>query len=342
MKKKTVFIWLAIAIVIIAGCSNRTQTSMMRNVTGKPGELVVVISPDKWNAEPGDVLKALLMQPQYGLPQDEPLLKVINIPKEAYADIFRTSRNIIEVEIGNQVAESSIVFKKDVHAYTQALVVLKAKNNNDFLKLVTENKDRLVGYFLNAEKDRLLLNYSKYHEKAIQQKTEDQFGITMNVPPGFHVDEEKDNFMWMRYDAPEISQGILVYSYPYTHDSTFTSNYMVTRRNLVTKNNVPGPTDGSYMTTEMELPVMYHVFKHNGNYAAEMRGLWKLENDFMGGPFVSLSVLDLLKGRVVTVEGYVYGPNTDKRNYLRQVEAMIYSMKFINQEDMDKLNKQVE
>jgi hypothetical protein len=27
-------------------------------------------------------------------------------------------------------------------------------------------------------------------------------------------------------------------------------------------------------------------------YYAELRGLWKVENDFMGGPFVSLSTLD--------------------------------------------------
>ena len=63
-----------------------------------------------------------------------------------------------------------------------------------------------------------------------------------------------------------------------------------------------------------------------------MRGLWKVQNDFMGGPFVSLTVLDPSKKRVVTVEGNVYAPKNNKRNYIRQLEAMIYSLEFPKQE----------
>ncbi|HNZ72795.1 MAG TPA: DUF4837 family protein, partial [Prolixibacteraceae bacterium] len=77
-------------------------------------------------------------------------------------------------------------------------------------------------------------------------------------------------------------------------------------------------------------------------YAVEVRGLWQVENDFMGGPFVSLSILDVLKRRVVTVEGFVYAPANKKRNLLQQVEAMAYSLKFDKQKDMDKLNVQVQ
>ena len=38
--------------------------------------------------------------------------------------------------------------------------------------------------------------------------------------------------------------------------------------------------------------------------------------------------------------GFVYAPSKDKRNFLRQVEAMIYSLKQNNQADNDKLNQQ--
>lgn len=339
MKKSSLsHLLIFISIVFFISCSNRNQTSMMKGVTGKAGELVLVIEPGLWDAEPGIQLRDLLMQPQYGLPQDEPLLEVINIPKKAFAEIFRTSRNIIVTNIGG--GESGIKYKRDVHAYTQAYVSINAKSNDELVRLIKENGNNILGFFLNAEKDRLKLNYSKYHDVGVKKTIEEHFGIQMNIPPGFRIDEKKDDFMWIRYDAPEISQGLILYSYPYVSDSTFTSNYLVAKRNIFLKSNVPGPTEGSYMSTENQLPVMFNVFKNNGNYAAEVRGLWKLENDFMGGPFVSLSMLDLLNNRVLTVEGYVYGPNTDKRNYLRQVEAMVYSAVFANQADMDKLNKQ--
>jgi len=42
---------------------------------------------------------------------------------------------------------------------------------------------------------------------------------------------------------------------------------------------------------------------------------------------------------VITVEGYVYAPGKDKRNLLRQVEAIVYSVSFTNQKEMDNINK---
>lgn len=85
---------------------------------------------------------------------------------------------------------------------------------------------------------------------------------------------------------------------------------------------------------------MAQSFRLNGNYTVEIRGLWRVEGDFMGGPFVSLSSLDLARKRVVTAEGFLYSPKYDKRDYLRQLEAVIYSLTFNNQDINDKLNKQ--
>ena len=94
------------------------------------------------------------------------------------------------------------------------------------------------------------------------------------------------------------------------------------------------------MQIEPSVPLLFNTFQKDGNYAAELRGLWKIENDFMGGPFVNLSIIDLLKKRVICLDGFVYAPSKNKRNLLRQMEAMIYSVEFTNQEDMNKINKQ--
>ena len=45
----------------------------------------------------------------------------------------------------------------------------------------------------------------------------------------------------------------------------------------------------------------------------ETRGLWKMEHDAMGGPFVSHSRVDTLNNRVVVAEGFVYAPEKMKR-----------------------------
>ena len=203
-------------------------------------------------------------------------------------------------------------------------------------------RNDLIGFFLKAEKDRLKKTYLDSHEKAVYNTMLKEYRIKLHVPIGFNIVKKDSDFVWIRYDTPLITQNILVYTYPYDSDSTFTSKFQLGKRNLIMRKNIPGPIPGSYMTTEMELPIDFNILKHNGNYASEMRGLWKLENDFMGGPFISLSVLDGSRRRVVTIEGNVYAPKNNKRNYLRQCEAMVYSLEFPNQNVNDKIINQLE
>ena len=85
------------------------------------------------------------------------------------------------------------------------------------------------------------------------------------------------------------------------------------------------------MATETEFvpPVVTTKRDFPAGYTAEMRGMWKVVNDFMGGPFVSYTFADSRTGCLVTVEGYYYEPNQKKRNQLLQLEAILYSLKFV-------------
>lgn len=337
--KFTRFLMAVAAFAFMVSCSS-DSTHMHKNITGKAGELVVVISKDSWNGKPGSLIRETLAQSHVGLPQDEPLFDVIDIPHAAFKDIFKSTRNIVRTNISADVTTPSISFNDDVWAYPQATVQIKAKNALQFEKLWSENSEKITSYFLLAEKERITMNYKKIYEKGVFNVLNKNFEVTMKVPPGFKIVEQKKNLLWFKYETPEISQGIVLYTFPYASDSAFTVNYELAMRDSLLKAYVPGPLAGSYMTTEKRFEQTYNVFRHSGNYASEMRGLWRVENDFMGGPYISVSELDVVKQRVITSFAYVYAPSKDKRNLLRQVEAMIYSLKLNNQADNDKLNKQ--
>ena len=66
----------------------------------------------------------------------------------------------------------------------------------------------------------------------------------------------------------------------------------------------------------------------NGRSWIELRGLWEVENDFMGGPFVSYTTLDERTNRLITLDCYVYSPKYGKRNYLRALEHLVYVISF--------------
>jgi hypothetical protein len=61
--------------------------------------------------------------------------------------------------------------------------------------------------------------------------------------------------------------------------------------------------------------------------------MWKVENDYMGGPFVAYTFADARTGNLVTVEGFYYEPNQKKRTPLLQLEAIAYSLKFVEPEE---------
>ena len=56
----------------------------------------------------------------------------------------------------------------------------------------------------------------------------------------------------------------------------------------------------------------------------------------MGGPFVNITQLDEKRNRIVTVEGFVYAPGNDKRDLLQQVEAIIYTLDFTDNQKEQK------
>lgn len=327
---------IIIVSVVLFSCSNN-NTGLHKNVTGKAGDIVVVVSENTWNGEPGKLIRAALSQEHVALPQDEPIFDLINIPREGFKSIFRSTRNILQVSVSPNMDEAGINFKDDVWAYPQATVTITAKNEEEFEKIFNENKNKILSYYLKAEQERLAMGYNKFYEKGIYNVLNEDFNLTMKVPPGFRIVEQKKDFVWLQYDTPEIFQGIVIYTFPYVSDSAFTENYLLKVRDSILKANVSGPTEGSYMATERRIEQVQNITRHKGNYASEMRGLWRVVNDFMGGPYISLAVLDEERQRVVVAYGYVYAPSKDKRNFLRQVQAMIYSLKI----DNEKVNQEL-
>lgn len=327
-------------LFVFQSCKNDAPV-LHTNISGKANDLVVVISEDSWNGKPGELIKGTFAQFQYGLPQEEPLFDIINIPPAAFQKIFKSNRNILQVTVSSTVLKPEMTIKENTWAYPQAVVELKAQNVAQFETLYNENSGKILSYFLQAERKRIAGNYEKFYEKTVYSILERDFGVTMKVPPGFEVAMQKPDFIWYRYETPEISQGIILYTFPYVSDSTFTANYLIAKRDSFLRAYIAGPTEGSYMTTEKRIDPLYKAMEHNKNYTSEMRGLWALENDFMGGPYIALDELDAANQRVVSAFGYVYAPSKNKRNYLQQVEAMIYSLKMNKQAENDKINHQV-
>jgi hypothetical protein len=155
---------------------------------------------------------------------------------------------------------------------------------------------------------------------------ERKFGVRLTMPKGYTLDVDTTNFMWIesrgRVDAV---QGILIYSFDKS-DKELTTDYIFEKRNEFTKKFVPGPTKNSYMVAEDEMVAYRREIKVNDIKIIELRNLWKIENDYMGGPFINYTIINESTNKVIGIDGFVYAPQFDKRDYLRQLEAILTSV----------------
>ena len=173
---------------------------------------------------------------------------------------------------------------------------------------------------------RYASNYTKYEDKTVGERLEKKFGINITIPKGFKIDMDTTDFVWVANDSPAMSQGLLIFSYD-KPDVELTTPYIIAKRNQFTSQFVKGENPNSFMIVEQEVEPFRREIVINKLKVTELRSLWRVEGDFMGGPFVSFTFVDDKKNKVIHADGFVYAPQFDKRDYIRQLEAILNSVK---------------
>jgi hypothetical protein len=258
--------------------------------TGTVNELLIITNDkEQWAGPLGDTIRAFFGAEQVGLSQPEPVFDLVNIADENLSDIFKKYHNIFIADI-----------------------------NPDSTRTISGTN----------------INLWSEPQRVISEIVAKKFGIRPLLPEGFYLAKETPDFMWLRHKVTKAKQdlelGIMIYTMDYHDTIVFDPRHIIRWRNTITLENIPGPSPVSFMkvATENILPVFDTITDFPGGYAVETRGLWEVENDFMGGPFISYTFVDKANNKVITLDGYVYNPNDVKKYYLRELESIFFALKF--------------
>lgn len=295
---------------------------------GSPYELIVVANQPQWEGELGDTLRSVLTAPIPYLQQTEPLFDVLRVTNQGYDNIITRHRNILINNINPEFKETSASVEYDLNASPQVVVTISGPTEQDITKYVSDNREQIVQVLENAERDRDVVYGQKFSVVNLDKLIKDKFGFEMKIPMGYTLRNEGEDFLWISYEYPTASQGLLIYKYPAVDGArSLALDQLVAARNKYAA-KIPGPSEGSYMTTFMDYTPDYRTYRLDGRLWAEMHGLWDVKGDYMGGPFVSYSTVDTATGEVVTIDCYVFSPKLPKRNFVRGVEHLIHNVKF--------------
>ncbi len=327
---------VAAAVIALASCNQKkVQKALLPNISGKAGEVIVVIDKGAWEGAVGITLRDTLAADYPFLPQAEPMYTLVNVAPSGFTNLFKVHRNIILVNINQNVVEPGVVFRHDVWAAPQCVIGVNAPDSETAVNLIKENSRMMVTALEQAERDRVIANAKRFEERAVTPPIEELIGGAPHFPSGYQLKSKNSEFLWVTYAPQYTQQSILAFKYPVVEGEDMMSREsLVTNINAMLERNVPGMFDNTYMTIAPVMQPSVKYMKYKGRDFAEIRGLWDVHNDYMGGPFVAHAFYSKDGKDMIVLLAFVYAPKYDKRHYLRQIESLLYSFEW-KKEDSD-------
>lgn len=322
---------------------------------GPINQLVIIMDQDMWDGPVGDTLRYYYSSAYPILPQPESIFDLRHFtPTDLNKELLRKElRNyfivanlnddtsettqLVAGDLGQEKIrkakeipqEFNTTVGKDKWAKGQ-LVIYQFGNSEDELMQNLKNNFPAIKKRVNkADKEKIDASvYLDGENQSLKREVKEKFGINIRIPSDYIGAISKDNFMWMRREIPEVSSNIIISKYSYKDQSQLTREGIKAIRDSLGRTFISSELPNTYVrVNDIDLPLFVSQTNINGNFAIEARGIWEVVNDFMGGPFISYLILNAKTNELIFIDGFVYAPGKDKRNYMQYLEHIINTTK---------------
>lgn len=356
MRPISFLFYILLAIGFLAGCASESspQYKAKPKAFSKINEISIVADKTIWEGPVGDSLRYYFGAPYLILPSPEPIfdLRYFEAYKIREERIFRTLRNyiflanlndeespttkLIKGDLGDEKVDAARGGKrvntsvgKDKWAIDQNVFYLYSDSEDGLIETIRKSHPALVERFRQIESPRIKATaYQGGNNEDIQIKIKEKFGVNMEIPKGFMVALSEGNMMWLRRETKGVSSSLLMTKVPYKSESQLTQKSIRSIRDTMGGWITSNSADSYMRTNDVDLPMFVEKTDLNGNYAVLSHGIWEMENDFMGGPFVNAAVVNESTGELFVIDGFVFAPGEEKRNLMQYLDMIMETIKF--------------
>ena len=321
--KKLLLIMLSVSLLTSCGDGSKSKRIVSAS-SGNINNLQVIIDSELWLSRIGDELREVFSAEVVGLPQQEPLFSIRQMPPVVFTGFATKNRTILKIE-RDKPADTK--FLKDVYATPQAVVVISGNSAKEIIAEINKHAERIISTFKATEikEKQRRMGKSLLNDKSI----EETLGITIKPPSAYRIAKQEGNFFWLRRDIDNGDANLMIYEMPLdaVSDGENAINDIIKMRDSIGKVHIPGPIEGSYMITEEAYTPFLNTTIIDNKPAFETKSTWEVKDAFMAGPFVNYAVKDEVNNRLIVLEGFVFAPSTSKRDYIFELEAIIRTLK---------------
>lgn len=350
MKKLIVYTF----IFLFTSCTQESISNFKAIPTafGSLNEIVVISSKQIWEGPVGDSVRHYYSSAFPILPQPEPIFNLRHFTAEQLeaepmrkelrnyliladlSDINDGTTKLVQKDVDKlskikNTATNSIV-GKDKWAKGQLLIYQFANNQETLMSNIKKDFNTIQKRIYDADKYKLDGNvYQQGVDENIIKELQTTLFIYLKIPKEYAISIKDENTFWLRKETENISSNILIRKLPYQKREQLSKNGLKEIRDEIGKKYISSQIEGSFMkTNDKDLPIFSYKKTINNKYTIENRGIWEMENDYMGGPYISYLVLNEKKGELLFLDGFVYAPGQDKRELIMYLEHILTTLKW--------------
>jgi len=324
---------LTVFALLMCSCEDEMNKVMKPEASGTPFDLYIVMKDNLLKTELNDTLEAVFEFPMECTPNGDSYFQVRHISPENFRSSFiRVVANVILINIDpSNATEPVVTLERNVFANHQTIVKMYAKSVPSLCLYLSEHQTQLRQLFVNAELKKHISLLAQEHQYSQNQRLMTLQDASLYLPVTMNVQcrgAQDSNFFWVSDNFATRQSHLVVYSVPYTDANIFTLEGAVAVRDSVMGANITGNGPDECMETNKKVILPeYKALNLGGHYVGELKGMWRMKNGLMAGPFICHMHLDELNQRVVFVEGFCFAPNDGKRRLIRNLEAALYTLR---------------
>ena len=347
--------------LILMSCQNAGNplvTNYKPKAISKSNDVVVVADPELWKSEVGDTFRYYFESAYPITPSPEPIFNLRYFTtRELTAEPLRKELRTycILADLSDTLSETTQMIKNDYGekkfnkilrndstqtgagrnkwAQDQLVIYMFGKGEQSLIKAIQKNFNSVTNKIHEHDAQQIKANtYVSGRNLGLIDKIRNNFLINVDVPGDYKEAlymPEGDKMIWLRKDTKRAALNLIIKKYKYTDIAQMSVANAIELTNDFGK-YVESETLGSkLLVNDTDLPILENVKEINGNYTLEVRGIWEMDKDFMGGPFVSYLIPDTRTNSYIFVMSFVYAPGKEKKQFLQEMEIVVNSFGFL-------------
>ncbi len=330
---------------------------------GREGDVVVVTDSASWNGALGDAIRGNVAPYLGTLPAPERAfhLQRMTLTSNRILDTIQKQKNILVVApLADSTREAeflrsrldaealaaiqsgtvTIVPRRDLWRSGQQVIYVFGQTAESIIAELEARGEDIQYQFNDITRQRVELDmFERGRQFDMEQALLDKHEFKVKVQHDYFSAIDTTDFVWLRRVVDQNSwRSLFVYYIDDFNPANLNPTWINAARDRLTETHIRGNVDG-FVMIDYRRELISENIDFLGRYAFETRGLWHMvdreeDGDLtewgMGGPFVNYTFYDDDSRRLYMIDGMVFAPGFDKREFLRHMETIAHTFQNAN------------